>query len=244
MRWASSTTIRSHSVCPSSASSSSLRASWSIRAISSGRSSKAEPPKARLGEIGAEEVEAQAELEEQLVLPLLDQAAGGDDQAALDVVAQHQLLDVEPGHDRLAGAGVVGEEEAQRSARQQLAVDRPDLVGQRLDVAVVTASIGSKRPASLMRWASATSLKLVASASKGRADFSTISSSASSRRWSTRSPSEPSGDRKTSCAASAPCISTETTSTIAPGMTPLRRWPAWSSSSRGIAAADRIGSPG
>ena len=75
------------------------------------------------------------ELEEQLVLPLLDQAAGGDDQAALDVVAEDQLLDVEAGHDRLAGAGVVGEQEPQRRARQQLAVDRADLVRQRLDVA-------------------------------------------------------------------------------------------------------------
>ena len=86
----------------------------------------------RRSSCGREEVEPQPELEEQLVLPLLDQAAGRDDQAPLDVVAEQQLLDVEPGHDRLAGAGVVGEQEAQRRARQQLAVDRADLVRQRL----------------------------------------------------------------------------------------------------------------
>ena len=39
----------------------------------------------------------------------------------------------EPGHDRLAGAGVVGEQEPQRLARQHLLVDRGDLVRERLD---------------------------------------------------------------------------------------------------------------
>ena len=53
----------------------------------------------------------------------------------MHVAAEHQLLDVEPGHDRLAGTGVVGEQEPQRRARQQLAVDGLDLVRQRLDVA-------------------------------------------------------------------------------------------------------------
>ena len=38
-----------------------------------------------------------------------------------------------PGHDRLAGAGVVGQQEAQRLARQHRLVDRRDLVRQRLD---------------------------------------------------------------------------------------------------------------
>ena len=44
-----------------------------------------------------------------------------------------QLLDEQPGHDRLARAGVVGQQEAQRLARQHLAVDGGDLVRQRLD---------------------------------------------------------------------------------------------------------------
>ena len=39
----------------------------------------------------------------------------------------------QPGHDRLAGAGIVGEQEAQRLARQHRFVDRRDLVRQRID---------------------------------------------------------------------------------------------------------------
>jgi hypothetical protein len=54
-------------------------------------------------------------------------------QAALEVAADDQLLDVEPRHDGLAGTGVVGQQEAQRLAGQHLAVDRGDLVGQGLD---------------------------------------------------------------------------------------------------------------
>ena len=66
-----------------------------------------------LDHVPGEDLEVEAELLPQLVLPLLDQAAGGDDQAALDVAADHQLLAEQPGHDRLARAGVVGQEEAQ-----------------------------------------------------------------------------------------------------------------------------------
>ena len=58
---------------------------------------------------------------------------GRDDEAAIEVAAQHQLADVEARHDRLAGAGVVGEQEPQRLQRQEPAVDRLDLVRQRLD---------------------------------------------------------------------------------------------------------------
>ena len=78
----------------------------------------------------------------QLVLPLLDQAARGDDQAALEVAADHQLLDEQPGHDGLAGAGIVGEQEAQRLARQHLAVDGRDLVRQRLDLRGADREVG------------------------------------------------------------------------------------------------------
>ena len=60
-------------------------------------------------ELVGQQVEPQPELEEQLVLPLLDQPARGDDQALADVVAQQEFFDVEPGHDGLAGAGVIGE---------------------------------------------------------------------------------------------------------------------------------------
>jgi hypothetical protein len=74
------------------------------------------------------------ELRPQLVLPLLDEAARGDDQAALHVPTDGQLLDEEPRHDRLAGPGVIGQKEPQRLAREHLSVDARDLVGERLDV--------------------------------------------------------------------------------------------------------------
>ena len=68
-------------------------------------------------ELRGEDLEGEPELQIQLVLPLIDQPSGRDDEAALDVLAQDQLLDVEPGHDRLTGARVVGKQEAQRRAR-------------------------------------------------------------------------------------------------------------------------------
>ena len=81
-----------------------------------------------------QEVEGEVELRGQLVLPLLHQAAGGDDEAAFQVAAHHQLPDQQAGHDGLAGAGIVGEQEAERLARQHLPVDGGDLVRQGLDV--------------------------------------------------------------------------------------------------------------
>src|SRR5690606_24841083 len=61
-----------------------------------------------------------------------DEVARTDDEAPLEVPAGHQLLDEEPGHDRLAGARVVGEQEAQRLAGKHDLVDRGDLVRQRV----------------------------------------------------------------------------------------------------------------
>ena len=91
------------------------------------------PVRRLLDRRAGDDLERQAELREQLVLPLLDQAARADDQAAAQIAADEQLLDEQPGHDRLAGAGVVGQQEPQRLARQHLAVDGGDLVRQRLD---------------------------------------------------------------------------------------------------------------
>ena len=63
----------------------------------------------RLDQLAGQDREVEPELVVQLVLPLADEPAGSHDQGAAKVASQHQLLDVEPGHDRLAGAGVVGE---------------------------------------------------------------------------------------------------------------------------------------
>ena len=84
----------------------------------------------------------EAELLGHLVLPLLDEAAGRDDQAAFEVAADQQFLDQQAGHDGLAGAGIVGEQEAQRLARQHFAVDGGDLVRQRFDLGGADGEIG------------------------------------------------------------------------------------------------------
>ena len=79
-----------------------------------------------------QDVEREVEAAVKLVLPLLDQASRADHQTALEVAARDQLLDEQPGHDRLAGAGIVGEQKAQRLARQHGLVHGGDLVRQRL----------------------------------------------------------------------------------------------------------------
>ena len=76
----------------------------------------------------------QAEFLEKLVAPLLDQAAGRHDEDAVRIGAHDQLADVEPGHDRLACAGVIGQDEAQGLAREHGFIDSGDLVRQRLDI--------------------------------------------------------------------------------------------------------------
>ena len=63
----------------------------------------------------------------------LQVAAGGPGIQRLLAGTQHQLAHVEAGHDGLAGAGVVGQHETQRLARQHGLVDRRDLVRQWLD---------------------------------------------------------------------------------------------------------------
>lgn len=79
------------------------------------------------------DLESKAEALAELVLPLLDQVAGADDQGALQIAAGKQFLDEEAGHDRLTRAGVVGEQETQRLTREHLAVDRRDLMRVRID---------------------------------------------------------------------------------------------------------------
>jgi hypothetical protein len=56
------------------------------------------------------------------------------DQAPCQIASERHFLDVEPSHDRLAGTRVVSKQEPQRHPRQ-LAIDRLDLVRQRLQVA-------------------------------------------------------------------------------------------------------------
>ena len=65
----------------------------------------------------------------ELILPLLRETAGTDDETSLQVAAGDQLPDEKPRHDGLAGARVVGEQETKRLAGEQLV---GDLAGRRL----------------------------------------------------------------------------------------------------------------
>jgi hypothetical protein len=63
----------------------------------------------RLDRVAGDDVKLESELERELVLPLLDEAPRRNDQAAANVSPNHELLDEQACHDRLPGAGVVGE---------------------------------------------------------------------------------------------------------------------------------------
>ena len=78
--------------------------------------------------VAAEDLEREPELLLQFVLPLVGEAPRRDDEAALEIAAQEQLLDQEPRHDGLAGAWIVGEQEPERQPRKHLLIDRADLV--------------------------------------------------------------------------------------------------------------------
>ena len=80
-----------------------------------------------------QDVEGQVEPTVELILPLLRETTGTDDQTPLQITASDQLLDEQPRHDGFAGARVIGEKKAKRLTGQHGFVDRGDLMGQRLD---------------------------------------------------------------------------------------------------------------
>ena len=87
-----------------------------------------------LREVAGEDGERKAELLVHLVLPLLDETPGGDDQNTFGICPHQELADQQAGHDRLAGAGIVCQDEPQRLPGEHRLVDCRDLVGERLDV--------------------------------------------------------------------------------------------------------------
>ena len=80
-----------------------------------------------------QDVERQLKPALKLILPLLGETAGTDDQTPLQIPASDQLLDEQPRHDRFAGARVIGEKKAKALTGQHGFVDRGDLMGQWLD---------------------------------------------------------------------------------------------------------------
>ena len=83
--------------------------------------------------VAADDLELLAELVLQLALPLEGEVGRRDDQRALDEAADLQLLEQQARHDRLAGAGVVGQQEADARQLQEVVVDGLELVRQRID---------------------------------------------------------------------------------------------------------------
>ena len=69
----------------------------------------------------------------QLAFPVADEPGRRDDQHAADALAEQHLPQVEPRHDGLARAGVVGKQETQRFLGQHPLVHRDTLVGKRFD---------------------------------------------------------------------------------------------------------------
>ena len=86
-----------------------------------------------LDHLSAHDVEREAEAILELLLPLLHQAARCNHKTAVEVTAQHELADVEPGHDRLACPWVIGQQEPKWLHGEESTVDGIDLVRQRVD---------------------------------------------------------------------------------------------------------------
>ena len=84
-------------------------------------------------DVAADDLEVLAELVLHLALPLEREVGRRDDERALDQPAGLQLLEQQPGHDGFAGAGVVGQEEADARELEEVVVDRFELMGQRIN---------------------------------------------------------------------------------------------------------------
>ena len=82
---------------------------------------------------GVNDLERFVEEAQQFVLPLDGQGRGNEDEASIDRIAQLQFLNQQARHDRLAGAGIIGEQKPQARLGEHLQVDRLDLVRQGAD---------------------------------------------------------------------------------------------------------------
>jgi len=81
-----------------------------------------------------EDLEAQMEFLEELVLPLFRKTSGADDKTAPEVSACKELLDEEAGHDGLARAGVVRKDVAQGQTAQHFLINSGNLMRKRLHI--------------------------------------------------------------------------------------------------------------
>jgi hypothetical protein len=65
-----------------------------------------------------QDVELECELFPELVMPLANEAAGGNDHATLQIATEDELLDEEARHDCLAGTRVIGKKKSEGLAGQ------------------------------------------------------------------------------------------------------------------------------
>ena len=98
-----------------------------------------------LHHVVGEDSEVEMEPLPQLVLPLHHKGSRRHDENSFCVAADGQLPDVEAGHDRLARARVVGEDETKRLDGHHLVVDRLDLMRERLDVGGLHGHVGVEK---------------------------------------------------------------------------------------------------
>ena len=80
--------------------------------------------------LAGHDAKPQAEQRAQLAFPVAHEPSGRHDENAANSAARQHLADVEAGHDRLAGPGVVCQQEAQGLLGDHPLVDRDALVGQ------------------------------------------------------------------------------------------------------------------
>ena len=80
-----------------------------------------------------DDLELLAELVGHFPLPLEGQVRRGDDQRPLDQPSGLEFLEGQPRHDGLPGAGIIGQQEADARQTEEVAVDRFQLVRQRID---------------------------------------------------------------------------------------------------------------
>ena len=87
----------------------------------------------RAKRLAPDDLEALAELVLEFTLPLERQVRRGDDQRPTDQSPSLEFLEQQPRHDRLARAGVVGQEEADAGELEEVVVDGLELMRQGID---------------------------------------------------------------------------------------------------------------
>ena len=82
----------------------------------------------RLDRAPCQDFEIQTELVPEFILPLLDQTAGRNNEASIQIAAGSQFPDEKSCHDGFSRSGIVGQKKPKGLARQHFSVDRRDLV--------------------------------------------------------------------------------------------------------------------